>query len=114
MKIIKNLFCVIMIFTLIIPVIVRAEEHTHKFTSSISSNTTSSESYCSIITYTNTQTCNCGYQIVTENTEYVPHQWKLFCVDQNNEGYLKMCTICGRTTGSVIYPMSINVVEEKY
>ena len=105
MKSLRKLAALVMIFSLAIPInSIAAEEHTHSFVYSNGPTTTSSsEEYCTIITYTMTQKCKCGYKIETEQTEYVPHQWESVCVDRVRNGYQNRCKVCRRTKGAIVY-----------
>lgn len=109
MRLTKRILSIFIVLLIISPKKVLAADHQHEFVMSQSTSKSSSELYCSIITYTTTQSCKCGYKLETKNTEYTPHQWESVCVDIINNGYQRKCKACGRTTGSILYPYSIEI-----
>lgn len=116
MKSLRKSAALVMIFLLAIPInSIAAEEHTHSFVYSNGPTTTSSsEEYCTIITYTMTQKCKCGYKIETEQTEYVPHQWESACVDPVHNGYQYRCKACRRTRGAILYPVELKARKQVF
>lgn len=77
-------------------------------------NTISDGDYCSIKTVVTIYGCHCGRVKEETTVDSVAHEWDLVCVDPIRNGYQRMCTKCGRTSGIVSYPTSIDEEKEVY
>ena len=91
------------------------EKIPHKFEiQTQTEHTTSDGDYCSIKTVTTTYVCQCGREKEETTVDSVAHEWELVCVDPIRNGYQRMCTKCGRTSGIVSYPTAIDDEKEEY